>query len=325
MLVVYRSSKSENFLELSGHSVEEILLSGKIEEVWPEYLLQDFRLFQDSNVINSMDAVFGDSKLYLRSLRKAFSAFSSDDAFEYARLKFGGPIEVDESSFPEIQLSSVEKRDILDPMVDIIFEEISRKVEVTDFVNSSECTIRIISDSILSGGLLLMKRLGKGLDLKLAFEHPITGLRGKGAADYMIKSRHLNIIATEVKKESIPEALVQNLAQIVASRDALAIKNVFSLPPGEKKEGLRKILAAIQDVPSFGIVTTGNEWQFVKYFHSNGGWNAVRSSPYQLSYTAVQKKASMTEEISDLLFKLCGLIHTQICAINSSDSMKELE
>jgi hypothetical protein len=83
-------------------------------------------------------------------------------------------------------------------------------------------------------------------------EKNISGSLGNGPIDYTLIYKNFNICVVEAKKEAIYQ-------QLVASREDYC--NRFK----------RKI-DEIVDLPSSGIVTTGDERIFIRYTNENGEW-----------------------------------------------------
>jgi hypothetical protein len=61
----------------------------------------------------------------------------------------------------------------------------------------------------------------------------------------------------------------QNIAQLVASRE-------------EYCRLVKRTMDEIVDLPSSGIVSTGEKWIFIRYTQENGVWKLYRSEVYQI-------------------------------------------
>ena len=152
--------------------------------------------------------------------------------------------------------------------------------------------------------------IAKDIGLKLICEDNIEGEFGNGPVDYVITYNSVNIVLTEAKKENIEAGVVQNICQLVASREQCA-RNMKIL--SGKKRKYDELLSEIMRVASYGIITTGDEWYFLRFC----GTDLIKSQKLKLNieleeaYWAQRKK-----DIKVLLQWILGVIKTQLTTVN---------
>ena len=81
-----------------------------------------------------------------------------------------------------------------------------------------------------------------------------------GPLDYAILYKEFYIVIAEAKKDNLDSGIVQNLAQMMASRETYLYKT------NGMKRGYLEMAGQIAQVPSTGIVSTGKEWILLRYY-----------------------------------------------------------
>jgi hypothetical protein len=175
---------------------------------------------------------------------------------------------------------------------------------------------------VLVGGILL-----GGGGLKLVSEKRIQGGWGSGPVDYVAVYKHFDIILTEAKKEDVVGGIRQNIAQQVAGREHFARTTVLSESGGatDLKRKYDDILSDIEDVPSCGIVTTGDEWIFLSYTHKAEGYRLVKSVTYPLSICSIATEDLRRSQLQCLLLKIGGVLRRQMDAVDYFHTKKQGE
>ena len=84
--------------------------------------------------------------------------------------------------------------------------------------DSNECSVREYIGPLLIGALLLLEGVAK-----LQVEKTKSGSLGNGSVDYVMIYRKFCIVLTKAKKLQVSEGVAQNIAQLVASREAYTL------------------------------------------------------------------------------------------------------
>ena len=98
-------------------------------------------------------------------------------------------------------------------------------------------------------------------DVKLSAERKITGKKGYGPLDYAMLYKDFFLLITEAKKDNLNHGVIQNLGQLVASRE----ESLYKLAELNKKRDYMTMAGDIASVPSTGIASTGKEWVLIRY------------------------------------------------------------
>jgi len=101
-------------------------------------------------------------------------------------------------------------------------------------------------------------------DVKLFAELDIAGRKGSsGPLDYAILYKQFFLIITEAKKDQLELGVIQNIAQLVASRE----ETLYNLAPysNNNKRNYMSMAGDIACIPSTGVVSTGKEWLLIRY------------------------------------------------------------
>ena len=83
--------------------------------------------------------------------------------------------------------------------------------------------------------------------------------------DYDLVYKFFHLVVVEAKKEIILEGIIQNIVQLVVSRDSMAY---------ERNKRRRDELETddLLNIPSRGLVSTGEDWIFTKYVCEHQVW-----------------------------------------------------
>jgi hypothetical protein len=242
---------------------------------------------------NVSDIVDG-CTIYIESECNGFSSYKTKigKVVDIAQIR---EIQTDDSPFPR------EDKDItaIVETVDIIFDDIRRKLDVFDMGKASECTMREFISPVLVG---TMKMLNHAL-VKMSAERKIKGRYGQGPLDYDILYHQFHICIAEAKRENMDEGLAQNIIQLVSSRDE------FILSKKRQHEDTTNII----HIPSCGIVTCGNKWAFTRYEYHDGQWNLLKSNEHYLNLEIFSEfDSTRKEEIKVLVLIILKMLRFQV-------------
>jgi len=236
-----------------------------IAEKFEIFIVQDFELLQIvigskhkailsiddvNNILNNQNSM----ELLLESKCCGFSAFTTSMAYTYANII--EPI-TDNSKFAEIilDLNSAHTNKLVEHTM---LSLINIKKLYGDISTNSGASVReFISPVLVLAGLIAEK-------VSMKAEKRIVGSMGNGPLDYTYIYKHFDIAITEAKKDNIEAGVAQNIAQLVASREAFLFQHA-SEPANKNKRKYRDHVGDIADIPSTGIVTTGDKWLFLRY------------------------------------------------------------
>jgi hypothetical protein len=232
---------------IDRHELEEV-----IKTKWHQYEVTKFALLHENVMLSGAKFKLPNgATIKIQSLCKAFSDFKNDEprALKYAEIK---SIDIKDDIFLESVI-------YLEAEINIIVQELQRKADVFDLYQASEYTMREFISPLLVSALVSTS------DVKMVAEKNISGSLGNGPVDYTLIYKDFNICVVEAKKEAIHQGVLQNVAQLVASREDYCNRN-------------KRKIDDIVDLPSSGIVTTGEEWIFIRYTKENGEWKIYRSN-----------------------------------------------
>ena len=106
---------------------------------------------------------------------------------------------------------------------------------------------------------ILTAAAGIATEIDLIADREINGRRATGSLDYAMLYKHFYIPITEAKRDNLNTGVVQNIAQIIASRETYLFKN-------QNRKRKYMDIADQAQVPSTGIVSAGKEWMLLRYF-----------------------------------------------------------
>eukprot|EP01038_Epipyxis_sp_PR26KG_P016920 gene16920-23222_t len=124
-----------------------------------------------------------------------------------------------------------------------------------DISTNSEASVReFISPVLVLAGLIAKK-------FSMKAEKRITGSMGNGPLDYTYIYKDIDTAISEAKEDNIIAGVAQNIAQLVASREDFLFQHA-SEHTNKNKRKYRDYAGDIADIPSTGIVTTGENGYF---------------------------------------------------------------
>lgn len=177
----------------------------------------------------------------------------------------------------------------------------------------SECAESSVREFI-STVILACAKISK--DVRLVADREIIGKRGNGPVDYAMLYKNYFIIITEAKRDDLEKGVVQNLAQLIASREEF----LYNASDLNNKRKYMDLAADILEVPSIGLVSTGKEWLLIRYvLHPEPA--AFRSAPISLPLVDGSPK-EMKRHLMILISKILGAIDIQKQYVDSCNSLK---
>ena len=166
----------------------------------------------------------------------------------------------------------------------------------------------------ISSVILACAKISK--DVSLVTEREIIGKRGNGPLDYAMLYKKYFIIITEAKKDNLEKGVVQNLAQLVASREEF----LYTTSNLNNKRKYMDMAADIFEVPSTGVVSTGKEWLLIRYvLHPEPA--VYRSAPFLLPLLGGSPE-EMKRHLIILISKLLGAIDLQKRLVDTYTNLK---
>lgn len=229
-------------------------LSNEILNKWKSLVQVDFTILADEKLIENDDDIkqfLQDNNRILKVevLSVGFSTIESDEVIKWARIS---GVEEDNSMFQDAVIDESDTR------VKEIIDHTVAQLKFTDalygpIAECAEASVREYISAILSAAA------GIAQGVKLSAEKKITGRKASGPLDYSMIYKDFFVVVAEAKKDNLEKGVVQNVAQLVASREN------YLFDVSSKKRGYMEFAGQIAQVPSTGIVSTGERWLLMRY------------------------------------------------------------
>ena len=210
-------------------------LSDAVKNKWKEFEVADFKMLVEAVTLSSdsISQLEFPVTVTVESLRKGFSDFKAAEAYSYASVN---QATTDASKFPQPAAIDANGKWFQHALVDLeLKHELYGKLW-----EGCEYTRREFISSVL---ILSAKLAG----VTLAVEEQVEGRLGRGPIDWVALYQYYRICITEGKKDALADGVIQNIAQLAATREDRNPKRKFS-----------------PEIPSYGIATTYHEWVFLK-------------------------------------------------------------
>ena len=254
--------------------------------------------------------------LNIKLIQKGFSEFKESEAIKMAKLEVNTIADIKRMKLPEFVVLFLSTEKLQSEETLIVCKELQRRMEYFNLAKSSEYTMREFITPILLGALELYGKFNKldNTDLQLVCEKRVTGLVGNGPVDYIVTYKTMNIILTEAKKEKLDSGVLQNICQQVASVQEIA--RLLTLTTSKKRK-YEEILADIEMMPSYGIVSTGEDWIFMRYCAGaeNGSPRLLISERIQYCLQNVQMEENL-DPTCNLIRIIAGIVKAQVDNMN---------
>ena len=122
-----------------------------------------------------------------------------------------------------------------------------------------------------------------------------------GPLDYAILYKEFYIVIAEAKKDNLDSGIVQNLAQMMASRETYLYKT------NGMKRGYLEMAGQIAQVPSTGIVSTGKEWILLRYYLLPEPY-VVQSNTHFIPIGGIDEGTTTDASLIECVMKVVGMI-----------------
>lgn len=286
-------------------------LSSKAIDLWEDSLLPiDFDLKNcsgDAILTDETCADFlrnGNCKIKIESCAVGFSKIKRSVVLAWAGVN---EIVYDDACFEDniLDLENEEIKNILDHVV--------RHIQYTDRVYGP--IVRCLEASVREyiGVVLLACAMIAG-EIKMSAEKSICGKKANGPLDYVMLYKKFFLLITEAKKDDMTGGTIQNLAQLVASRE----QYLYNEAPPSRKRTYMDMAGQIARIPSTGIVTSGKDWILLRYLQQHDGrFCAVESKMLTIDVAADDPK-KIEEGLIKVISKITGAIRLQKDALDSA-------
>ena len=289
-------------------------LSNEILNKWKSLVQVDFIILADEKPIENDDDIkqfLQDNKRILKVevLSVGFSTIESDEVIKWARIS---GVEEDNSMFQDAVIDESDTR------VKEIIDHTVAQLKYTDALygpisGCAEASVREYISAILSAAA------GIAQGVKLSAEKKITGRKASGPLDYSMIYKDFFVVVTEAKNDDLEEGVVQNVAQLVASREN------YLFDVSSKKRGYMEFAEQIAQVSSTGIVSTGERWLLMRYLLLPAPM-IVKSSVYNLPICEISTAESditlRTHVVKIVKMIVCALM-LQKEAVDTNEFMKK--
>jgi hypothetical protein len=178
----------------------------------------------------------------------------------------------------------------------------------------AEASVREYISAILSAAA------GIAGNIKLSAVMVITGRLASGPLDYSMLYKDFLIVVAEAKRDQPEKGVVQNVAQIIASREDCVYK------VNSRKRGYMEMAGQIEQVSSTGIVTTAKEWFLVRYL-LHPTVQVIKSAAYSLPICDITTAdaASLRSHVVKIVGMIVGALTLQKEAMDNTEFMKKLK
>eukprot|EP01040_Poterioochromonas_malhamensis_P003476 gene3476-3713_t len=243
--------------------------------------------------------------ILVSSLSVGFSDMKKEDVMAYAGISV--LYEKDHSKFADYVFNT-SSASILENEVNYIFHDLTRRVNAFSNALRSETTMREFISPFLISAVLIVG------NIDFYCERSLRGSRANGAVDYVAIYRAFIICVTEAKKLEIEKGVSQNIAQMKASRESF---QVHEATKRHKKRNFKEVIneaAYLHELPSSGIISTGEQWQFLRYEFIEERWNVFSSDILEISLSEFRDEANevhLKKSITNILLKIAGLLDFQ--------------
>ena len=288
-------------VELNATTTLAALLD-KIFDKWGKLIRIDFKLNNgeteaEINTDGDLTTFFKTTcpTIVVESLCKGFSKLEKEEVFSWASIN---KIIEDDSRFEDIHIDI--ENEITSKVIEHALEDLHYKNEFYGPITSClESSVR----EYISSVLLACARITG--NVKLVAELDIAGRKGNGPLDYAILYQNFFLLITEAKKDQLENGIIQNIAQLVASREQFLYDN------SSLKRNYMSMAGDIACIPSTGVVSTGKEWVLIRYVLLPKP-AVFKSSPMSLPLVNVHGSlAELRQYLLRLLSKLLGAIDLQ--------------
>lgn len=159
-----------------------------------------------------------------------------------------------------------------------VMDLMNKKTLYGPITKNCETTVREYMSPVLSLAALIAE------NIMMKAEEKVCGLRGNGPVDYLFLYKRFSVVVTEVKNEDFESGIAQNDAQMVAGRQEYKRNLQINLPEFKEKSRKRKYLEIdISSIPSFGVVSSGEQYLFQKLIEGAEGTTIHKSKVFSIN------------------------------------------
>jgi hypothetical protein len=243
------------------------------------------------------------SVIKIESLATGFSKLKETDVKDWAHIS---EIFTNDVLFDSVPLD--ENIPAVKDIIDHAMRDLQYKDQLYGPISDClEASVREYISAILTAAAMITGHV------KLSAEKNITGKRGNGPLDYAMIYKKFFLLITEAKRDQLRVGIVQNLAQLIASRE----EYLCNLQPKENKRKYMDMAEQIAQVPSTGIVSTGKEWVLIRYVLLPEP-TVTKSATLFLPLEAAPSAEVLRIHVIALISKILGAIQLQKDAIDST-------
>lgn len=220
----------------------------------------DFEVFEKEKATPIMNDA--DVRLFLQNCNRSSLKVVSK-AVEFSEIDFNAVrkwAKIDSQIRTDGKLFTSAIIDESDPRVMAIIDHAVADLKYKDAVYgpiTTQCAEALVREYISP---ILIAATNIAREVKLWSEKEICGTLATGPLDYAILYKEFYTVITEAKRDNLDSAIVQNLAQMIASRET------YLFNTNGMKRGYLDMAGQIAQVPSTGIVSTGKEWILLRYY-----------------------------------------------------------
>ena len=288
-------------------------LTSEICNYWDHLILVDFTIYANKKTIMSDAAV----TLFLNGSDRVLKVETQTVGFSDINLKavldWAGVNEMDLSNdlfdSADIDESISGVTAIIDHAVaDLKFKD-AFYGPITDCL---EASVREYISTILTAAAGIAKQI------KLSAEREISGRKATGPLDYVMLYKKFYIVVAEAKKDQLKSGVVQNVAQMIASRET------YLFNTQGRKRGYLEMAGQIAQVPSTGIVSTGEKWMLLRYI-LHPVPQVLKSAVYSLPISDISlagTDSTLRSKVVALLEKIVGALNLQKEAVDANEFTK---
>jgi hypothetical protein len=324
-------------LSLMHRTNLDSLISG-IQIKWPAFKIMEFKIYWRNPISNEDELIVKDSQLKqfhaqtvsftVKSCCVGFSDYANKKA--EALIATGANyndhtlINTDDNAFP---IENVIDHAITE-QAKIVQVELHRLETSIKLEEASEYTKRLFISPLLVAAICYCNNVEKN-SVSMLCEKIVCGKHGRGPIDFALLFKHIFVLLTVAKNTDMEGGQSQNIVQQESCRESLANAYVpFELIGENRKRKYDEVFSVVRRIPTFGIVTTANEWRFTMVDHSADVARLVKSSTYRLLLSpdtnANEQVITQLQNIEAILKRIVGILLYQMKLINENRDVQTL-
>eukprot|EP01035_Chromulina_nebulosa_P033647 gene33647-45065_t len=192
------------------------------------------------------------STILVKSHTVKFSELKGKTVFKWAGI---GEIVEDNSHFNSIDIDYQLHGHVIDHALQDLMLKNKLYGPITDCVEAS--SVREYISAVLVACAMIAG------NVKLVAGQSIVGKKAYGPLDFAMLYKKFFLLITEAKKDNLNNGVIQNIGQLLASREEYLYNN--SLLAGVKRRNYMSMAGDIASIPSTGVASTGKEWILIRY------------------------------------------------------------